>query len=154
LQSQGQNYFTTGGLSPISSSWRQAPRDSRHSNFIFQLNSCGYCPYVISSLTRGLVRRLQLVLVLASAVILRSDSRGTYDHILLSPIRDSRNLEGQIPVFIPPRQRAVCLYHQELGSIFVASYDSQGNGGGIRQRLHTGGLLNLIQAAETDRQIN
>jgi hypothetical protein len=30
------------------------------------------------------------------------------------------------------------LYPRALGSIFVASYDSQGYGGGIRPRLHTG----------------
>jgi hypothetical protein len=30
------------------------------------------------------------------------------------------------------------LYPQALGSLFVASYDSQGYGGGIRSRLHTG----------------
>jgi hypothetical protein len=47
----------------------------------------------------------------------------------LSQIRDSPNLEGQVPVFISP---------QTLGSLFVASYDSQGYGGGIRNRLHTG----------------
>jgi hypothetical protein len=34
------------------------------------------------------------------------------------------------------------LYSQALGSIFVASYDSQGYGGGILTRLHTG-LLKL-----------
>jgi hypothetical protein len=33
------------------------------SNFIFQLNTCGYSPYVTSSLTRGWVCRLQLLLV-------------------------------------------------------------------------------------------
>jgi hypothetical protein len=48
---------------------------------------------------------------LASAVILGSEFRGTRDHILLSQIRD---------------------FH------FAASYDSQGYGGGIRHRLHTG----------------
>jgi hypothetical protein len=63
-------------------------------NFIFQLNTCCYGPYVTSSLTRGWVCRLQLLLVLDSAVILRSESRGTHDHILLSQIRDSPNLEG------------------------------------------------------------
>jgi hypothetical protein len=63
------------------------------SNFIFQLNTCGYSPYVTFSLTRGLVCRLQLLLVLASAVILRSETRGSYYHILLSQIRDSPNLE-------------------------------------------------------------
>jgi hypothetical protein len=40
------------------------------------------------SLTRGRVCRLQLSLVLASAVILESESSGTRDHILLSQIRD------------------------------------------------------------------
>jgi hypothetical protein len=59
------------------------------------MNICGYSPYVISSLTRGLVCCLQLLLVLASALILRSESRGTHDHILLSQIRDSPNLESE-----------------------------------------------------------
>jgi hypothetical protein len=40
------------------------------------------------SLTRGRVCLLQLLLALASAVILRSESRGTRCHILLSQIRD------------------------------------------------------------------
>jgi hypothetical protein len=40
------------------------------------------------SLTRGWVCRLQLLLVLASAVILGSESRRTRDHILRSQIRD------------------------------------------------------------------
>jgi hypothetical protein len=62
------------------------------SNFIFQPSTCGYSPYVTSSLTRGWVSRLQLLLVLASVVILRSESRGTHDHNLLSQTRDSHNL--------------------------------------------------------------
>jgi hypothetical protein len=66
------------------------------------------------------------------------DSRGTCDHILLSQIRDSPNLEGQVPIFISPRNRVARLYPQALGSLFVASYDSQGYGGGIRPLLHTG----------------
>jgi hypothetical protein len=70
------------------------------SNFIFQLNTCGCSPCVTSSLTRGWVCRLQLLLVLTSAVILRSESQRTNDHILLSQIRDSPNLEGQVPVFM------------------------------------------------------
>jgi hypothetical protein len=56
------------------------------------------------SLTRGRVRLLQLLLALASAVILASESH--------------------------------CLRFET--SLFVASYDSQGYGGGIRPRLHTG----------------
>jgi hypothetical protein len=66
-----------------------------------------YCQTIACLLTRGRVCRLQLLLALASAVLFGSDSRGTRDHILLSQIRD-----------------------------FVASYDSQGYGGGIRPRLH------------------
>jgi hypothetical protein len=55
------------------------------------------------SLTRERVCRLQSLLVLASAVILWSKSRGTRDHILLSQIRDSPNMDGQVAVFISPR---------------------------------------------------
>jgi hypothetical protein len=54
---------------------------------------------------------LYMLLGLASAVFLGSESLGTHDHILLSHIGTS---------------------------LFVASYDSQGRGGGIRPRLHTG----------------
>jgi hypothetical protein len=66
---QSQSYFTTGGLPPISSSWRQAPWDSRHSNSIFQLNTRGYCLYVTSPLIRGWVCRLHFLLGLVSTVI-------------------------------------------------------------------------------------
>jgi hypothetical protein len=48
-----------------------------------------------------------------------------------------RNLEGQIPAFISPRNRVAQLYSQALGFLFDASYDSQGYGGGIRTHLHT-----------------
>jgi hypothetical protein len=99
------------------------------SNFIFQLNTCGYSPFVTSSLTRGWVCRL-LLLALASAVILRSESYGTHDHILLSQIRDSPDLKDQVPVFISPRKRVALLYPQALGFLFISSYDSQGYGGG------------------------
>jgi hypothetical protein len=70
--------------------------------YFFRLNTCGHSPYVTFSLTRRWVYRLQLLLVLASSVILGSESRGTHDHILLSQIRDSPNLGGQVHVFISP----------------------------------------------------
>jgi hypothetical protein len=108
------------------------------SNFILQLNTCCYRPYVTSSLTRGWVCRLQLVLGLASAVILRSESRGTDGHILLSQIRDFPNLEGHVPTFISSRNRVAQLYPQTPGSLLVSFNDSQGYGGGVRPRLHTG----------------
>jgi hypothetical protein len=94
-----------------------------------QLRVCWYGAF---SLTRGRVCPLQLLLVLASVVILGSGSRGTHDHILLSQIRDSPNLEGQVPIFISPRNGVVHLYPQTPGSLFIASYDSQGYCGGIR----------------------
>jgi hypothetical protein len=59
------------------------------SNFIFQLNTYRYSPYVTSSLRRWWVCRLQLLLALASSVILRSESCGTHDHSFLPQIRDS-----------------------------------------------------------------
>jgi hypothetical protein len=73
--------------------------------FIFQTNTCSYSPYITSSLTGGLVCHLELLLRLASAVILMSQHHGTHDQILLSQIRDSFNLENQVPVRISPRQR-------------------------------------------------
>jgi hypothetical protein len=108
------------------------------SNFIFQLNTCGYNLYVTTTLTRGWVCRLQLLLVLASAVVLGSESCGTHDDILLSQIRDSDNLEGEVSVFVSPRNRLTRLYTQALGSLYVTSYNSQGYSGGIRTRLHMG----------------
>jgi hypothetical protein len=53
-----------------------------------QLNTCCHSPYITSSLTRGWVCHLQLLLALASAFILGSESRGTRNHNLLSQIRD------------------------------------------------------------------
>jgi hypothetical protein len=82
------------GLRPISSPSRQAHLRLTTSNF-FQLNTSGHCPYVTSSLTRGWLCRLQLLLALARAAI-RSETRGTHDHILLSQIRD------RSPYLYPP----------------------------------------------------
>jgi hypothetical protein len=74
------------------------------SDFILQLNTCGYSPYVTSSLTRGWVCHLQLLLVLASAVILRSEPHGTHDHTLPFQIQD------------PPTWRARSSYLYPLGT--------------------------------------
>jgi hypothetical protein len=89
-----------------------------HDRIFFRLNTYAYSPYVTSSLTRGWVCRLQLPLVLASAVILGSKSRGAHDHILLSQIRDSPNLEGKVPVFISHRNRVAQLYSPGTGFPF------------------------------------
>jgi hypothetical protein len=71
-------------------------------------------------------------------VILESESRGTHDHILLSQIRDSTSLQGQVSAFVSPRNRVARLYPQELGFLFAASYDSQGYGGSNETHLHIG----------------
>jgi hypothetical protein len=84
-----------------------------------------------------------MLLAFASAAILRSEPRGTNVHILLSQIRDSPNLEGQVPVFLSPRNWVAHLYPQALGSLFVASYNSQGSGGGIRLPLQTGDIAHM-----------
>jgi hypothetical protein len=89
------------------------------------------------SLTRERICRLQLLLILASAVILGPESSGNRDHILLSQFRGAPNMDGQVPVFIFPRNRVAQLYPQALDSLFVTSYDSQGYGGGNRT-LHAG----------------
>jgi hypothetical protein len=89
------------------------------------------------SLTRGWVCNIlvQLLLSLASAVTLGSNYRSTQT-IFYCLIRHSPNLEGQVPVFMSPKNRVAQLYPRELGSLFVASYDSQGYRGGILTRLH------------------
>jgi hypothetical protein len=99
-ESQSQSYFASGGLPPIGSLGAKALEP--HDQYFFQLNTCGYSPYVTSSLTRGWVCRLQFMLVLASSVILGSKSRGPHDHILLSQIRDSPAWKTRSPCLYTP----------------------------------------------------
>jgi hypothetical protein len=87
---------------------------------------------------RGWVCHLQLLLAIAIAVILRSESHRNHDENLLSQIRDFPNLECQVPTFISRRNRVAQLYPQALGSLSISFYDSQGYGGGIRTILHVG----------------
>jgi hypothetical protein len=114
------------------------PSGACHQIFIAvsQLRVC-WCGTL--SLTRERVCPLQLLLVLASAVILESEPRETLGHILLSQIRDSSSLEDQVPLFISSSHRVAHLYPQALGSFFVVSYDSQGYGVSIWTRLHAEG---------------
>jgi hypothetical protein len=79
-----------------------------------------------------------LLLALVKAVILRSESGGTHGHIFIVSNSNFPNLDGKLPLFISPRNRVARLYLQALGSLFIASYDSQGYGGGIRTNLHRG----------------
>jgi hypothetical protein len=96
------------------------------------------------SLTRGWVCNLhvQLLLGLARSVTLGSKSRRTRDYIL----RDSPNLECQVPVFISPRKTMAQLYFRALDSFSVNSYDSQGYGWDILTCLHTGYLWSQCQS--------
>jgi hypothetical protein len=82
--------------------WVSSTHLGAKTRFLLLSNSFG-----VPSLTRGRVCRLQLLLVLASAVILGSESRETHDNILLSQIRDP-----------PPtwRARFPYLYLQGQGS--------------------------------------
>jgi hypothetical protein len=66
------------------------PLETHDRRFFFQLNTCGHSPYVTSSLTRRWVFHLQMLLALASAVILRSESSGTFycftfERVFISP---------------------------------------------------------------------
>jgi hypothetical protein len=88
------------------------PLETHDQIFFSQLNTCGHSPYLTFSPTRGWICHLQLLLAFASAFILGSTS----------PV-------GLVTIFY-------CLRFET--SLFVVTYDSQGYGGGIRQRLHRG----------------
>jgi hypothetical protein len=91
--------------------------------FLLPSDTYGVCSCGAPSLMRGWICRLKLLLALASAVILGSESHGTHDHILLSQIQDPEP-GGPGPVFISPGNIVSQLYPPALGSLFVASYDS------------------------------
>jgi hypothetical protein len=132
-QSNSQSYFTTGGLQPISSSWQQAPWDSRPV-FSFFIN------WTLA------------VIVLMQHPLWREDESVVYNCCWSSPAQSfsSRSPAGLMTIFCclrfetppdwrarsshlyPPRDKMAQLYPQKLGYLFVASYDSQGYGGGIR----------------------
>jgi hypothetical protein len=78
---------------------------------------------------RGLDRPVFTSLDFATLIIYRAKS---------SALRPNPNLEGQVPVFISPMNRVAQLYPQALSSLFVALYDSQGEGRGIVSHLHEG----------------
>jgi hypothetical protein len=86
--------------------------------------------------------RMDLLFKIATGPRQRSHSRvrvprDSWPYFTVSNSRLS-SLEGQFPVFISPRNRVAQLYPRALGSLFVASYDSLGYGGGIQTRLHMG----------------
>jgi hypothetical protein len=83
------------------------PLETRGQNFFSELNTCGYSPY-ITSLMRGLVCHLQLLLALTSVFILGYESRGSCDHILLSQIRDFLSVAS----YGSPPQNSAHLYRR------------------------------------------
>jgi hypothetical protein len=106
-----------------------SPLSFTTSNFFFQLSTCGHNPYIIFSMTRGYVCRLQLIL--ASAVIPRSESPwDSWPHFTVS---DSRFLQpgGPGPRIFIPQEQGVPVISQALGPLFVPCYDSQGYGENI-----------------------
>jgi hypothetical protein len=83
--------------------WEPSPLRLTTSTSFFNWKIWGYSPYVTSSLTRGLVYRLQFLLVLASTAILGSESRATHDHT----VPDSRLPQPGGPgprIYIPQEQ--------------------------------------------------
>jgi hypothetical protein len=82
----------------------QAPSGAQDQIF-FTFRQLRVCCCGAPSLTRGRICYVQLVLVLASAVILRSESRGTHNHVLLLRF-------GTCPTW---RARFSCLHTPGIG---------------------------------------
>jgi hypothetical protein len=109
---KAQNYVTTDGHS-ASMSWCEALLWGSRPDFHYCHTAAGFFYVGPLSDSDGSV----VLLVLASAVVLGYESRVTDDHILLSVIRDSPNLEGQGSICISPRNRVAQLYPHALGSL-------------------------------------
>jgi hypothetical protein len=64
-------------------------------------------------------------------------SQQSFYYTARSPaLRSTPYLENEVPVFMFQGDRVAQLYPQALGSLFVAFYDSLGDGGSILSRLH------------------
>jgi hypothetical protein len=88
---------------------------------------------------RGRFCHLQLLLFLASTSTLGFRYREAHVHVLFSRIQGSPNLEDQVPYSYPPGTGwPIYTPPPMLGSLFVASYDSQGYRRGIQTCLHAG----------------
>jgi hypothetical protein len=84
-----------------------------------------------ASLMRGRASSLQLLLVLANAAPQGSSYFTFSNRDVLQPERRGHHI-------YVTQEHGGPVIPQALGSVFVASYDSQGCGGGIRTRLHLG----------------
>jgi hypothetical protein len=76
------------------------------------------CYFVASSLTRGSVCNLLLLLVFASSVPLGSESLGTQDHILLSQFLRLPQTAGPGPRIYIPQEQGVPVIPQGTGFLF------------------------------------
>jgi hypothetical protein len=135
--SSSSSYFATKGSQPVCLDiGSQSGADEQIFIAVVYLeSSCCGAPF--------LKRERICNLLVQFIVTFRSKSRRTHDHILLSHW-DSRNLEGQVSVFMYLIKRVVQLYPRTLRLLFVASYDPQGYGGVILPRLHTGNKKILV----------
>jgi hypothetical protein len=122
-QSQCQSYFTTGCLPAISSSWRQVPWDPRPVFFSTE-------HLVLESLCNILLDDMMgLSLKIASGPRQRSHSRigvprNTWIYFTVSDLRLPQPEGPRPPIYIPQEQGGPVI-PKVLGSLFVASYDSQ-----------------------------
>jgi hypothetical protein len=92
-------------------------------------------------LTKRLTWRVQLLLALASGVLLDSDFQGGGYHILMSTIRDSFQHGWSGPRTYPRnRDRIIQMCTQILGSLSVICYDSQGCGVRVGTAIFVGSL--------------
>jgi hypothetical protein len=121
-QSQRQNYFMTGGLPPISSSWLQASWDPR-TVFFFSTEHLwlwSLCNILFDD-------RMGLSFTIAAGPRQRSHSQVwvPWDSQPYFTVSDSWLPQpgGPGPHIYIPRNRVVQLYPQALGSLIVASYD-------------------------------
>jgi hypothetical protein len=85
-ESEPESYITTDGRRPVCFGINHS--SGAYDQIFITVRQLQVCWRGALSLTRGRVCRIQLLLVLASVVIVGSESRVTRDHILLSQIWD------------------------------------------------------------------
>jgi hypothetical protein len=126
IRSWSRSYFTTDGQSVllcVEPIWDLWPDTILPAGRLLS-ESCG-----LVSVGRPVWREDGCAI--CSALTQWSESCRTHNHTLYCLIWDSPNLEGQVPVFISPRNRLAQLCPRALGSLYITSCDSQGYGGGI-----------------------
>jgi hypothetical protein len=111
------------------------PLETHGRNF-FQLNTCSHSPYVTSSLTRGWVCRLQLLLAFASAFILRYESRRLMTIFCCLRFDTSPKLELRSP-YLYPQEQGGSVTLPALGPLSVAFRTLRATVEVIRTLLHT-----------------